>query len=88
MEDFERGRMEGVAAEVAEKVGVFSRTTTETPARARRNPSIMPAGVSGLLPDELAARQAARIQRRVDVEVEACGVGQNLVREGCVNGKV
>src|SRR5262249_38520016 len=44
MDEFERGGMDGVAAEVAQEVACFSSTTTATPARASRNPSIMPAG--------------------------------------------
>jgi len=40
----ERRRMHGVAAKSRRKVGVFSSTTTSTPARASRKPSIIPAG--------------------------------------------
>lgn len=39
--DFEGRRMDRIPPEVAQKI---SRTRTETPARANRNPSIMPAG--------------------------------------------
>ncbi len=44
VEELEGGGVDGVAAEVAEEVGCFSRTVTATPARARRKPSMIPAG--------------------------------------------
>jgi hypothetical protein len=43
IDNFECRRMNGVSAAVAGKVGVLSNTETRTPARARSNPSIMPA---------------------------------------------
>src|SRR5882672_10638130 len=84
------------------KSACFSRTTTETPARARSNPNIMPAGpppatthctcmvaVYRLLNfDELSARHAAGIQRRVDVEVKGGWIRDDRVRLDRGDGQV
>src|SRR5882724_8635092 len=84
------------------KSACFSRTTTETPARARSNPSIMPAGpppatthctcmvaVYRLLNlDELSARDTAGVQCRVNVEVEVRRVRDDRVRLVCGHGQV
>ena len=40
----ESGRMNGVAAKIAQKIPVFFQNEHRTPARASRKPSIIPAG--------------------------------------------